>query len=152
MSCRIRPVERRVSAGGLAGAHPGMKNRILLSYTRIENAHKVRKKISIFLLFIDIQQTFSFPFFLLRHNKCLNASMLTTAVFELVQQFYHAAEIGRPNASNAAEVYRIRISVLESGRIQHILNKPDRIRTTVLFKFQDQDFQISFLNLTPTQS
>jgi len=46
-----------------------------------------------------------------------------------------------------AEVHRIRISGLESGRIQHILNKPDRIRTTVLFKFQDQnqDFQISFL-------
>jgi len=43
-----------------------------------------------------------------------------------------------------AEVYRIRISGLESGRIQHILNQPDRIRTTVLFKFpdQDQDFQI----------
>jgi len=46
-----------------------------------------------------------------------------------------------------AEVYRIRISGLEFGRIQHILNKPDRIRTTVLFKFpdQDQDFQILFL-------
>jgi len=44
-----------------------------------------------------------------------------------------------------AEVYRIRISGLESGGIQHILNKPDRIRTTVLFKFPDQDFQISFL-------
>jgi len=48
-----------------------------------------------------------------------------------------------------AEVHRIRISGLESGRIQHILNKPDRIRTTVLFKFLDQDqdqvFQISFL-------
>ena len=43
------------------------------------------------------------------------------------------------------EVYRIRIAGLGSGRIQHILNKPDRIRTTVLFKFQDQDFQISFL-------
>jgi len=42
-------------------------------------------------------------------------------------------------------VYRVRISGLESGRIQHILNKPDRIRTTVLFKFPDQDFQISFL-------
>jgi len=27
--------------------------------------------------------------------------MLTTAVFELVQQFYHAAETGRPNAANA---------------------------------------------------
>jgi len=53
------------------------------------------------------------------------------------------------------EVYRIRISGLESGRIQHILNKPDRIRTTVLFKFpgQDQDFQISlFWDLTPAQS
>jgi len=24
--------------------------------------------------------------------KCLNASMLTTAVFELVQQFHHATE------------------------------------------------------------
>ena len=38
------------------------------------------------------------------------------------------------------------ISGLESGRIQHIMNKSDWIRTTVLFKFpdQDQDFQISF--------
>jgi len=43
------------------------------------------------------------------------------------------------------EVYRIRISGLEAGRIRHILNKPDRIRTTLLFKFPDQDFQISFL-------
>jgi len=31
--------------------------------------------------------------------KCLNASMLKTAVFELVQQFYHATEIG--NVVNA---------------------------------------------------
>ena len=50
-----------------------------------------------------------------------------------------------------SEVYGIRISGLESGRIQHILNKPDRIRTTVLFKFpvqdQDQDFQISFFGI-----
>jgi len=43
----------------------------------------------------------SFPFFLLRYNKRLNASMLTTDVFELVQQFYHGTEIGRPNAANA---------------------------------------------------
>jgi len=28
--------------------------------------------------------------------------MLTTAVFEFVQQFYHAEEIGMPNAANAA--------------------------------------------------
>ena len=44
MSCRIRAVEDVVNAGGLAGAHPGLKNRILLNYTRIENAHKVGKK------------------------------------------------------------------------------------------------------------
>jgi len=44
MSCRIREVEHRASADGLAGAHPGLKNRILINYTRIENAHKVRKK------------------------------------------------------------------------------------------------------------
>ena len=31
--------------------------------------------------------------------KCLDASILTTAAFELVQQFYHAAEIG--NVANA---------------------------------------------------
>ena len=62
---------------------------------------KYARKLSILLLFIKLQQTFSYPFILLRHNKWLNASMLTTAVFELVQQFYHAAEIGRPNAANA---------------------------------------------------
>jgi len=28
--------------------------------------------------------------------------MLTTADFEFVQQFHHATEIGRPNATNAA--------------------------------------------------
>jgi len=100
MSCRIRAVEHRKSAGGLVGVHPGLKNRILLNYTRIENAHEVRKKIFDFLLFIEIQQTFSFSFSPLRHNKCLNASMLTTGVFEFVQQFYHATEIGRPNAAN----------------------------------------------------
>jgi len=61
---------------------------------------KYARKLSILLLFIELQQTFSFPFFLLRHNKCMNAFMLTTAVFELVQQFYHAVEIGRPNAAN----------------------------------------------------
>jgi len=31
MSYRIRAVEHRVSAGGLAGAQPGLKNRILLN-------------------------------------------------------------------------------------------------------------------------
>jgi len=62
---------------------------------------KHARKLSILLLFIEVQQSFSLPFFLLRHNKCLNASMLTTAVFELVQQFNHATEIGRPNAANA---------------------------------------------------
>ena len=44
MSCRIRAVEHRLSGDGLTGAHPDLKNRILLNYTRIENAHKVCKK------------------------------------------------------------------------------------------------------------
>ena len=36
-----------------------------------------------------------------KYKECLNVSMLTTAVFELVQQFYHATEIGMPNAASA---------------------------------------------------
>ena len=60
---------------------------------------KYARKLSILLLFIDVQQNFSFPVFLLRHNKCLDAYMLTTACFELLKQFY-ATEIGRPNAAN----------------------------------------------------
>jgi len=44
MSCRIRAVEHRKCGAGLPGAHPGLQDRILLNYTRIENADKVRKK------------------------------------------------------------------------------------------------------------
>jgi len=44
MSCRIPAVEHRKCAAGLAGAHPGLQDRILQNYTRIENAHEVRKK------------------------------------------------------------------------------------------------------------
>ena len=43
MSCPIRAVEHRKRAAGLADAHPGLQDRILLNYTRIENVHKVRK-------------------------------------------------------------------------------------------------------------
>jgi len=53
MSCRIRAVECRKCAPGLAGAHPGLQDRILLS-TRIENAYKVRKKPFNFSFFIDV--------------------------------------------------------------------------------------------------
>jgi len=44
MSCRIRAVVYRKSAAGVAGAQPGLKDRILLNYARIENALKERKK------------------------------------------------------------------------------------------------------------
>ena len=44
MSSQIRAVEHRKCAAGLAGAHPGLEERILLNYTRIKNAHKVRRK------------------------------------------------------------------------------------------------------------
>jgi len=59
MSCRIRAVEHRKCAAGLSDAHPGLQDRILLNYTRIENAHKVHKKTFDFLC-IEVQQIFSF--------------------------------------------------------------------------------------------
>ena len=67
MSRRIRAVEHRRCAAGLA--HSGLQDRILLNYTRIENAHKVRKKTFIFFLCINVQQTFSYPFSLMRHYQ-----------------------------------------------------------------------------------
>ena len=69
MSCRIRVGEHRKNAAGLADAQPRLKDRILLNCTRIENAHNVRKKTFNFLLFIEVQETFSFPFSLLRHYQ-----------------------------------------------------------------------------------
>jgi len=67
MSCRIRAVEHRKGAARLTDAQPRLKDRILLNCTSIENAHKVRKKTFDFLLFIEVQQTFSFPFSLLKY-------------------------------------------------------------------------------------
>jgi len=52
-------------------------------HTSIQNAYKVHKKTFDFLLSIEVQQTFSFSFTLLRHYE-MDASMLKTAVFELV--------------------------------------------------------------------
>ena len=40
---------------GLAGAHPGLQDRILLNYTRIENSHEIRKKTFNFLLCIEAE-------------------------------------------------------------------------------------------------
>jgi len=68
MSCRIRTVGHRKYVAGLAGAHPGLHDRILLNYTRIKKAYKVRKKTS-FLLCIEVRQTFSFPFSLLKYYR-----------------------------------------------------------------------------------
>jgi len=53
----------------VSDVHPGLQDRILLNYTRIEYAHMVRKKIFDFLLRIDVQQILSFPFSLLRHYQ-----------------------------------------------------------------------------------
>ena len=69
MSCRIRAVEHRKCAAGLAGAHPGLQDRILLNCTRIENAHRVRKTTLDFLLCIQVQQTLSSHFSLLWHYQ-----------------------------------------------------------------------------------
>jgi len=69
MSFRIRVVEQRKCVAGPAGAHLGLQDRILQNYTRIENAHEVRKKTFYFLLRIEVQQSFSFRFSLLRHYQ-----------------------------------------------------------------------------------
>jgi len=44
MFLQIQAVKHRKCPAGLADAHPGLQDRILLNYTRIENAHKERKK------------------------------------------------------------------------------------------------------------
>ena len=67
MSLRIRTVEHRKCAAGLAGTHPVLQHRILLNYTRTENAHEILKKTFKFVFCIEVQQTFSFPFSVLRH-------------------------------------------------------------------------------------
>ena len=61
--------EHRKCVAGLAGAHPDLQDGILKNYTRIENEHEVRKKTFNFLLCIEVQRTFSFPFSLLRHYQ-----------------------------------------------------------------------------------
>jgi len=43
MSRRIQGVKHRKCTVGLADAHPGLQDQILLNYTRIENVHKVHK-------------------------------------------------------------------------------------------------------------
>ena len=71
-----------------------LQDRILQNYTRIENAHEVRMKTFNFLLCVEVQQTFSFPFSLLRHYQIPECFYVKKSVFELVQQLYHAAEFG----------------------------------------------------------
>jgi len=99
MSHQIQAVKHRKCAVGLAGAHPGLQDRTLLNCTRIENAHKVRKNTFDFLLCIDVQQILAFLFPCWDIITYLNASVLTTGVFELLQQFNHATKIG--NVANA---------------------------------------------------
>ena len=69
MSCRIRAVEHRNCAAGVSDTHLCLQDRILINNTRIDNARKVRKKTFNFLLCIEVQQTFSFRFSLLRHYQ-----------------------------------------------------------------------------------
>jgi len=66
-------------------------------YTRIENAHKVRKKNFIFFVIYRSPENFLFSFFPV--ETLSNVSISATAVFELVQQLKHATEIG--NVANA---------------------------------------------------
>ena len=119
MSCRIQAVEHRCAAG-LACTHSGLQDRILLNFTRTENGHKECKKTLIFYMYIEVQQTFTVVFFFPCWGiiKCLNASVSTTVIFELVQQFYHAAETG-----NAASGQRERWSAIAKEIKTSVLDK-----------------------------
>ena len=100
MSRQIRAAVHRCVAG-LAGAHHGLQDRILLTTQELWMRIKYARKL-VLLLCVEIQQTFIFLHPCWGIIKCLIAFMLTTAVFELVQQFYHATEIGDvANAVNA---------------------------------------------------
>jgi len=66
MSRRIRAVEHRCAAG-LAGAHPGLHDRILINY-RIGNARKYARKLPFFAVYRN-PANFCFPFSLLRHYQ-----------------------------------------------------------------------------------
>jgi len=81
MSCRIRAVEHRKCAAGLSSTHPGLQDRILVNYTRIENTHKVRKETFNFFLCIEVQQTFSFLFSLLRHYQMYESFYVKNCCF-----------------------------------------------------------------------
>jgi len=83
----------------VCGWTAALQDRILQNYTRIENAHEVRMKTFNFLLCVEVQQTFSFPFSLLRHYQIPECFYVKKSVFELVQQLYHATEIA--NVANA---------------------------------------------------
>ena len=52
-----------------------------------------------FLLCIEVQQTFSFSFSLLKHYQIPECFYVNNCYFGLVQLFYHAKEIG--NVANA---------------------------------------------------
>jgi len=100
MSCPIRAVEHRCAAG-LAGAHPGLQDRILLNYCTQELKMRIKfaRKLSIFFYVLKSIKV-RFPFPLLRHYEMPECFYVKSCCFELVQQFYHATEIG--NVANAA--------------------------------------------------
>jgi len=101
MSWRIQAVEHRKCVTGPAGAHLGLQDRILQNHTRIENAHEVRKKLSIFIMYRS-PANFYFSFFPVEALPNSWMLLVKKAVFELVEQFYHATKIA--NVANAVSL------------------------------------------------
>ena len=48
-----------------------------------------------FLSCMDVQQTFSFPFSLLRHYQIHECFYVNNCFFEIMQQFCHATQFGK---------------------------------------------------------
>jgi len=144
MSCRIWAVKHRCAAG-LISAHPGLKGRILLNYIRIENAHKVRKKTFDFLLFIEVQQSFSFPFSLLRHYQMPECFYVINCCF-WARATVHATEIGNETSGVSActdQQGRIQ-SVSLGGAISVIFGSQASVGSQVSFRIVQNHVEKSY--------
>jgi len=70
ISRQIRAVEHRKCAAGLVGAHPGLQDRILPNYTRIENGQKYARN-----------RSPGFPFQLLKDYRILERFYVNNCSF-----------------------------------------------------------------------
>ena len=90
MSRPIRVVEHRKCAGGWLAHTPVCKIKSYKTTQELRMRIKHARRLSLFCYVQKSSKLLVFLFPCWYIIKCWNASLLTTAIFELVQQFYHA--------------------------------------------------------------